>query len=464
MKIINQNKNHINAKLFFSISFGMVNFSKKVIVLFLISMIFVPQVFAVSTSTNFRVFLNVNAEIPPATGGGGGGVGTNLPIIFDVVVVPSEYGAVITYKTNILASSTLSFGKTQDVSGGSVSNINVNTNHSITLSNLTANTIYYFSIEAISPTGAKGQTKILTFHTLKLEPVVNALSFNATAQTEDIRLDWRMATGQENNTVRIVRNEGFYPTSVNDGKTIFEGAGKNQIIDADVVKGVHYYYTLFIKGNDGKYSSGAVADATILLEGQVEEKGDVFDRLSKAPFVDARIESLTLADFTFSQPGREDFSTQGNETLFIEGDKNLTIKLSYDRVPEILKTVAVTLTEPDDVSKKFVFLLRVNEEKTFYEASIAPLGKSGEYKLSIAIVDYKNQGLKKITGNLLAVVSRSFTGEGVFVTPRGFNTNDLMVSVVMVLALIALSYVSARKIDFSYLLRVWSRYRPQRRI
>ncbi len=436
---------------------------QKIMISFLLSMMVLPQAFAaVSTSTTFRVFLTVNQETPPPPGGGGG-AGTTLPIIFDIVATPSSTGATITYKTNILTTSSVSYGESVSF-GGFVSDGLLSTNHSVFISNLTPNTTYYFSIDAKSQTGANVNSGILNFKTLTPQPVVNALSFKATARTEDIKLDWRMATGQEDDTVRIVRSIDFYPTDINEGETIFEGANQSSTIDSEVTKGVRYYYTLFIKDENGKYSSGAVADAIILLEGQVEPEGDLFDRLSKAPYVDPRIASLTLNDFVFSQPDREDFSTSGGENLFVEGDKNLTIKLSYDRVPEILKTVAITLADPDDQTRKFTFLLKVNDEKTFYAATIAPLGRSGEYKLSIAIVDYKNQGLKKITGSLLAVVSRAFEEEGIFQGSQGFNTNDLMVSIIVVLAMIALSYVSARRIDFSYLMRAWSRFRPRRRI
>jgi len=447
----------------------MKKFFIKSINIFLISLVVVNSVFAASTSTkSFKVFLTVNQETPavtPAGGGGGGsGAGTNFPVITDIVVAPSIHGATITYKTSVPTTDIVSFGKTSTSFSGSISNNNFLTNHSVTLTNLSADTLYYFSIDVVSQTNGRATSGIGKFNTLKIIGVTNVLAFTATAETSDIRLDWKMPKAQENSTVRIVRSESFYPTNINDGITIFEGAGNTNYVDINVVAGVRYYYTLFIKGANGIYSSGAVADAKILLAGEKPEtQKELFDRLAQAPNVDPRISSLTLKDFIFSQPDRDSFSTEGNETLFIEGDKDLTIKLSYERVPELLKTIAVTLTDPDDINRKFSFLLRVNDDKTFYEATIAPLGRSGEYKMDVAIVDYKNQGLKRIQGSLLAVVSKAFVEEGVFTNALGFTANDLMMALVFVLAMIALSYLSARRIDLSYLRQVWSRYRRIRK-
>ncbi len=443
-------------------------FFKKIIAIVAVTAVIFPVgLFGASATAtdSFKVFLTVDQETAPGTtGGGGGGVGTQFPIITNVVVTPSINGAVITYKTAIPATTTLSYGKSTSFEIGTIGDPTLSESHIANISDLTPNTTYYFSIDAKSFSGSLANSGTISFNTLPVGPVVNALSFSATAREKDIELNWRLPVELKNSTVRIVRSETFYPVDVEDGKTIFENAGQNQFVDSDVVAQVRYYYTLFIKGDDGKYSSGAVADAKIPLPGEKEEtQADLFDRLSKAPFVDERISSLSISDFIFSQPDREDFSSKGDETLFIEGDKNLTIKLSYARVPELLKTIAITLSDPDEKSRKFTFLLRVDEDKTFYTATIAPLGRSGEYKMDVAIVDYKNQGLKKISANLLAVVSRPFVTEGVFVPPVGFTVNDLVMLLVVVLALFALSYMSVRRIDLSYLRGVWSRYRPARR-
>ena len=57
----------------------------------------------------------------------------------------------------------------------------------------------------------------------------------------------------------------------------------------------------------------------------------------------------------------------------------------------------VTLEKGD---KFFSFLLRINKEKTAYLATFLVPQEAGIYPITITILDYKNQTLKKIKGIL----------------------------------------------------------------
>lgn len=81
-----------------------------------------------------------------------------------------------------------------------------------------------------------------------------------------------------------------------------------------------------------------------------------------------------------------------------ETEKPLTTSIDYEKVPEVLKTIMVTLEKN---GKFFSFLLRINQEKTVYSATLMPPEEPGVYPLTITILDYKNQALKKITGQLI---------------------------------------------------------------
>ncbi len=50
--------------------------------------------------------------------------------------------------------------------------------------------------------------------------------------------------------------------------------------------------------------------------------------------------------------------------------------------------------------KSFSFLLRVNKEKTAYLATIIPPEENRPYPLTLTVLDYKNQIIKKILGSL----------------------------------------------------------------
>ena len=75
----------------------------------------------------------------------------------------------------------------------------------------------------------------------------------------------------------------------------------------------------------------------------------------------------------------------------------MTVSIDYEKVPEVLKTIMVTL-EKDN--KYFSFLLRINREKTKYLATLV-LPQPGIYPLTIYILDFKNQTLKTITEELI---------------------------------------------------------------
>ena len=94
----------------------------------------------------------------------------------------------------------------------------------------------------------------------------------------------------------------------------------------------------------------------------------------------------------------------------------LADELDYKKLPEVLKTLAITLRDPDDPQKIFHFLLRVNSDKTSYEASIAPLERDGLFGMGVTVLDHKNRGLKKLSGILKSILPPGF----VIPSPKNF--------------------------------------------
>src|SRR5690606_35607746 len=109
----------------------------------------------------------------------------------------------------------------------------------------------------------------------------------------------------------------------------------------NVVPGRKYYYVIFVKNLDGKYSSGVVVEVRVPLLGEVVDQGDPFEGVEIIGNVDSLIEGLTLRDFLFIQDGNS-VRVRG-DTVTIDGSKNLSVALKAYRVPPVLKTIAVTL-------------------------------------------------------------------------------------------------------------------------
>ena len=58
--------------------------------------------------------------------------------------------------------------------------------------------------------------------------------------------------------------------------------------------------------------------------------------------------------------------------------------------------------DPNDKDKTFSFLLRVNKDKTAYEANLAAFERPGTYEFALAVLDYKHQGLASLSGAIIA--------------------------------------------------------------
>lgn len=107
------------------------------------------------------------------------------------------------------------------------------------------------------------------------------------------------------------------------------------------------------------------------------------------------VEKIDLTDFHLSQNGALLLPEEGK--IEVTAKDPVEFGLSYEKLPEALKTIMVTLK---DGERSFSFLLRVNKEKTVYEGSIYPPATPGTYPVVFHIFNYKNQTIKRIEGFL----------------------------------------------------------------
>lgn len=363
------------------------------------------------------------------------GGGVLLPI-YEILVVPNTNSVKISWKTNTLSLGTIMWGTTHEYADATIKENSYSLTHEVELTDLVPGTIYYFKITSDNGKGLIVTLDNQSFKTLGLlEGIPNPDHFRVLPQPKSLLLTWINPRNPNFEEVRIVRNSSFYPIDQLDGETVFRGTTQS-FEDKEVEIGKTYYYTIFAKDKNGNYSSGVIGSAVV--GGTVNEsvpQPDFFDSLPKAPSVDPRIQGLTFADFDFIQDGKK-INTTGTADVLVNGLKNLTIKIDYDKIPEVLKSIVVTMKDPEDKNKVFSFLLRVNEEKTAYVATIAPFGRQGLYSTRIAIVDFKNRGLKATDGNMSVEIALANSREG-----KGMNTAALIL-----IGLIALTYV-VRKVE-----------------
>jgi len=218
---------------------------------------------------------------------------------------------------------------------------------------------------------------------------------------------------------------------------IYEGRAE-RFVDEDVVLDKTYYYTAFGRDFTGNYSSGAVTDARLLRPGEKPTLPQLFAGVLKLPqeMIDKLLQKLSLLDIDFIQDGKK-LSVVEN-TVDIRGDRNLTISIDYEKVPEILKTIVVTMFDPEDKAKTFSFLLRVNADKTAYEANVAALERPGMYQFSLAILDHKHQGLALLAGTIFSKVPDLVSGN----SAAQADVKNFLWILLLILALIVIAYLT----------------------
>lgn len=338
-------------------------------------------------------------EESSSSGGGSTRVVANLEEWF---VTSNDTNALVNFSTNFSTASGIYWGRDLSYSDGSVS-LQSSSYHSYLIDELLPSTQYYLKIVLLDEYGNSRTIENISFRTLNvaisLSPT-NVSNFNAESFDDHIRLGWDMPNDSRVVGVTIVRSETMYPTSPTDGDTVFESDDASRIEmfeDRDVEAGKTYYYSIFAKDLAGNFSSGAVTMSRILLVGE-DAPINPLDNLLPAGNVHPQIEALRIKDFLFIQSG-DSVSIPG-EVVNVSGDENLTVALRYYRVPPVLKTIAVTLLTDEEEPKRFTFILRPNRDKTRYEATIGSLGEARSYSLRIDILDFKNQGLKTLSGKL----------------------------------------------------------------
>ena len=313
-------------------------------------------------------------------------------------VIPSQYGAIIRYETSGFVRSVVRWGTSSSYELGSSAERSFSTFHEIALNDLNPGTRYRFTIEGENHRGRFGVFTESAFTTLPLTdttPPGNALSLTLLQAGDDVVVTWQNPRDTDFARVRVLRSDLFYPSDEADGWVVYDGDGTSAR-DTDVaVPGKRLFYTVYTYDTDGNMSSGAVASIRITGTG-TGAPIDVVDTTKNEI-------ALTMDFVDFYQDNIELPVERG--TVHIDGSRHLTIALPYDKLPEHLKTILVTITPGTDKDKKLDFLLRINKEKTAYTARLAPLGVAGDFPIRISVFDFKTAQIGYTQGRLTSVIS-----------------------------------------------------------
>jgi hypothetical protein len=274
----------------------------------------------------------------------------------------------------------------------------------MSLEGLFPNTFYHFKVFCRDTAKNSSETGDYQFSTLAppdTEPPANVSNFEVISGDGQVELKWKNPSDSDFKGARILRSEKFFPLDPWNGALVYEGDGES-VFDTGLTNNVRYYYTAFTYDRAGNFSSGAIVSAIPRKPGFPKEGGPIEilpPEIPEAPTVPPELkdalDKLTLKDFEFWQFEKK--IAPIGDLVAAKPKSPLTVLLEYDKLPEVLKTIAVTLLQDD--GKSFSFLLRVNKDKTAFIATLIPPDPR-KYEMKIQVLDYKNQRLKKIDGEL----------------------------------------------------------------
>lgn len=406
----------------------------------------VPETTYAYTVQAFDIYNNYSAQsatsnattpavpvTPPAAvdeGGSAGSSNTLTEFSLKIIPFPGIDSVLLEINSPVPAQAEVSWGRSPDGEMGTLSSSIYKPHHRTLITGLTPNTVYFVKVRATDGVGRVVEKTIqITTGALLLESDIlpeNPSNFDGVGTKEGIALSWKNPKNPEFSRVRIMRHLGNIPTDPQDGTFIYEGK-LEEFLDRNVEEGAIYGYTIFAQDHSGRYSSGAVAIVKAYTEGEDQPY------VVLLPHNEFETDTNELfAGLRIIQDGKQISAVQ--DVFGIDTQRPFAVLLSARSVPKVLKTILVTLKHPDDSSRTFSFLLRLNDAHTQYQAHIGALGEAGEYPTTLSILNFRLGSIATIRFTISATESTPVSTDA----SEGDTRNLVLISITVVLGLLLL--------------------------
>lgn len=316
--------------------------------------------------------------------------GSKPLVLKDLKITTTTNTATLYFETNKPSRYILRWGRTDSYTGGYIENESYRTTQQTTITGLEPGTVYHYELIGFTPSGVAlrlRQGQFRTTEELKDHIVANVTRLTATVELDDVRLDYQLPINEPGAKVRILRSHLGFPTDLYDGAIIYEG-DRNSFYDRSAFNlSERQYYTVFVIGQDGTISSGAVviADKTGVKEKENEISGQE-NQTGTTTTPDIILAQLTLSQIKIIQGDKQ-------QTFFDEGVRlshlnPFTISIDKEALPDHLKSIVVTILDPTDQRRSYSFLLKINKLGTAYEATVNALNVIGTSRITVEIFDF----------------------------------------------------------------------------
>lgn len=353
--------------------------------------------------------------VPPAstsTIDSGPTYGTLVFRLQNSTIIPSTNSALFKWETSMPSRFSLRWGRNDVFDGGYIVSEVYRKENQTLVSGLEPGTVYFYELIGYSSNGAAVELKKGSFKTDSRAGLVtpNVQNLRAEVAQNNVTLSWVLPVLAEGAVVRVVRSHLYYPTDIYDGAVVYEGKD-GLFFDAGALQNYEtLYYSVFVIAADGSISSGAVVQA---------KKRAVSTSPPPEEILPPEEEPVLLPDFNFSVENI--ILTQGNKNFSFKSEKielsaqdYFVISIPYESLPKHLKSIIVTLLDPLDQKRSYSFLLRINKDRTAYEAVIAPLEAVGVSRLQVEIFDYERHVIARYRKQIDFVSNHNATGEVIF--------------------------------------------------
>jgi hypothetical protein len=118
-----------------------------------------------------------------------------------------------------------------------------------------------------------------------------------------------------------------------------------------------------------------------------------------------------LGDFIFTQlsdPPRM-LPIEAGNIVNVSGLFAVRVSIAYEKLPEVLKTIVISVADARDNMKTSTIILRINSAKTAYEGVLDAFPAGGRYPFVITLFDYEKKGLVRIPGAFVVSAKPTLT-------------------------------------------------------
>lgn len=196
-----------------------------------------------------------------ASSGGGGGQ-ASISFRFARVVSVEERSILLAWETDQSASGLVEYGlsdfslRQRDESVGRV--------HTLRIAELEPATAYRLRITARVPGGPVVSTLLTASTLVDVTPPANPATLRVIGQDGQVALEWTNPTAIDFSEVVLVAREDRFAETILDGRMVYSGTAQ-ATIDAGLLSGRRYFYTLFARDRAGNVSGGSLASAQTWL-------------------------------------------------------------------------------------------------------------------------------------------------------------------------------------------------------